>query len=456
MSGPGHEDFEARIRRIEEKRGITSEPPVKSARGQDVSTSEGQAKSQKTIKPQSGNKRAIALIVLILAFVGGGFAFTQLGSGTKTPQQAADSSTKTTQKADAGGASILAAARNLLSKGSLNAKTSEEDPEPVAVRTLTDQGWVIEGPGVATADRADLALADIAQASATPPAEPLSLDLVAFDVNESCEVQKPEDGEVIHNVRLGHGTAETDVHVLSNAQMAEALIKHITGVTARNKPYLVGSMAEHPMASVDVIVTDTSGPIYLVLQGFNADTIWNLQLADGVELAHVVMIGENSGLAGLPEGATFEALRISDFVTNFEFGSNDEIVPCMIAPWRTPEPHWPAYQKAQNDNMLFENQMYSYNAGARAFGEWYSQALGRDASENLVSVKGAAHVLAGPMPNSPVTLSPLAGRSIQITRNDRILRGYDVLKKAHEELLAAAVGGDLSLLNPDPMEVTQQ
>ena len=438
MSGPRHEDFEARIKRIEERRGTGGETPTK------ATSENARTKPERNATLQNGNSRAIALIVLVLAFVGGGFVFMQIGSSSGTDQQT-----------EVSGASILTAAQGWLSKGIRETETLNSNEAPAAVRTLTEQGWVIDGPGVANADRTELSLADVAQTVITAPEASADLELSAFDVNATCEVRKPKKDEVVHNIRLEHGIAETDLHVLSDAEITEALIKHITGVTSRDKAHLVGSMAKRPMAAVDVFVTDTAGPLYLVLQGFNADTIWNLQLADGVKLAHVVMIGENSGLAGMPEGTTFEALRISDFVTNFEFGSNDEFTPCMIAPWRTPEPHWPAFQKAQNGNMLFENQMHSYEAGARAFAAWYSEALGRDTSKNLVSAKAAVHVLAGPVPAIPVTLSPLSGRSVHVTQNDRFIRGDDVLKQSHDDLLAAAIGGDIALLDPEPMEVAQ-
>lgn len=182
--------------------------------------------------------------------------------------------------------------------------------------------------------------------------------------------------------------------------------------------------------------------------------IWNLQLAEGVTISHVAMIGENSGLVAPEHPTTYEALRISDFITDFEFGSNDRHRPCMIAPWRQPQPHWPAQAKVEND--LYANQMYTYNSGYRRYDAWYQQVLGVPASTNVTDPHSAAHVLAGPLPDQPVSYRSMAGRDVYLSENDFMIIGDDAFEDTHMSLLSKAVGGDPALLDPAPRKAPAQ
>lgn len=54
-------------------------------------------------------------------------------------------------------------------------------------------------------------------------------------------------------------------------------------------------------------------------------------------------------ISGLPANTSYEAMKIRGFVTQHEFGNDDECRKCMIRPWRKPQPVWIAWQKAQKD-----------------------------------------------------------------------------------------------------------
>ena len=333
--------------------------------------------------------------------------------------------------------------------------SANQPSQPEAVRQITDQGWSVQSPGIATADLSQMAVSDIAVGfDPTLPTEPKAL--IPFHVNSNCTLRKPQPNDVVYNVRMERGTLPTTTHVFSNEAIADALVQHVEGVTSSKKNYLVGSRARGRMFVADVFVTDTSAPVYLVLQSFRQNVIWNLQLANGVTVSHVAMIGENSGLVAPEHETTFEALRISDFVSNFEFGANDDPRPCMIAPWRRPQPHWPAQNYANNGNDLYENQIYSFNSGYRAFDSWYRQTLGVPADTNVTAPHSAAHVLVGGAPDQPIQYRSMAGRDVYATLNDYALIGDDKFENAHVTLLTAAVGGDPALLDPAPQEATKQ
>jgi len=409
------QDFSARLQRIQEKHGHHEPQPPKPTQSR-VGT--------------GGSSRVNAVIwgvLACLAGVGSYFGLMMFDDLRQSGQQVSTQETLPTSQAG--------------------------QTEPT--RQVTKQGWSILSPGLATADFSEMSVSDIAAGfdlnlSAVPKT------LIPFQVNRQCTLRKPQPIETVYNVRMGTGTLPTTTHVFSNETIADALLKHVEGVTSSKKNYLIGSRGAGRMFVTDVFVTDTSAPVYLVLQSFRQNVIWNLQLADGVRVSHVAMIGENSGLVVPERHTTFEALRISDFVTNFEFGANDDPPPCMVAPWRRPQAHWPAQEYANNGNDLYKNQIYSFNSGYRAFDDWYRRTLGVPADINVTAPHSAAHVLVGDVPDQPVQYRSMDGREVYITQNDFALIGDDEFESAHIALLTAAIGGDPALLDPAPQEVVRK
>ncbi|MEM7719612.1 MAG: hypothetical protein AAF222_10455 [Pseudomonadota bacterium] len=314
-------------------------------------------------------------------------------------------------------------------------------------RIATDRGWEHTLGSVATPDGAQVQVTDIATGFDPSVPDEKPGKLASFAPNDTCTLRRPTDGDVVRNVRFGHATRPTQVHAFSDAGMVAALITHTNAALFNPKSYEFGLTARGRLNRVDVFVTDTSGPVYLVLQSMGGNTLWNVHRGPGVRIAHVAMIGNTSGIV-VPQGVSFEALRITDFVTNFEFGSNDEIRPCMIAPYRLPKPFWEGQQKAQKGNTLFENQMYTFNAGHRAFAAWYQDALGVDPETGLTEAEGAGHALVGPVPAGPLGYRSLAGQTVYITEADHLLIGDDAVATVHRDLMLAASGGDVEAVLP--------
>lgn len=314
-------------------------------------------------------------------------------------------------------------------------------------RLATDRGWEHTLGSVATPDGAQVQVSDIASGFDPKRRDAVPARLVAFQPNESCTLRQPGEGELVRNVRIGQATVATDIHAFSDIGMADAVLKHTQAALFKPKSFEVGSTARGRLNRVDVFVTDTSGPIYLVLQSMGGNTVWNVHRGPGARIAHVAIIGNTSGVV-VPNGVPFEALRIGDFVRSFEFGSNDEIRPCMIAPYRLPKPFWEGQQKAQKGNTLFENQMYTFNAGHRAFASWYEETLGVDPETGLTEAEGAGHALVGPVPAGLLGYRTLAGQTVHITEADHLLIGDDAVAALHRDLIIAAAGGDVEAVLP--------
>ncbi len=434
-------DFAARLQRIKAQKGEMAERPMLGDPALDVPNDvEDMLPSPDLPEPRPsrfGVVRVGFILVTLLAIFGyGALYLLEMSEGSVRV---------------AGGPSVPA-------EPSKPAPSPDESPllafaiesneaEKAERRRTTERGWLHPLGSVATPDGAEVRVGDIAEGFDPAMPDRMPREIVPFPANADCTLRRPAAGEVVRNVRIGHATVETDIHAISDVEMADAILTHTRAVIFKPKSPEFGATANGRLNRVDVFVTDTEGPIYLVLQSFTGNTLWNVHRGQGVRIAHIAMIGNTSGVVA-PDGVSFEALRIRDFVTDFEFGSNDEPRPCMIAPYRLPKPFWEAKQKAQKGNTLYSNQMYTFNAGQRAFATWYAATLGTDPEAGLTEADGAGHALVGPLPPARLGYRTLEGRRVHVTEADNLLNGDVAAIMAHRALTIAASGGDVAAINP--------
>ncbi len=335
-----------------------------------------------------------------------------------------------------------------------------EDPlgfDPVSGSEPGLRGLIVPSPAILGNLPDPLELSAITTGAVPPDSATEIGRIIPFDRNEDCNLRRPLTGEQVVNVRLENGALPVPIRAFSDAALVEQLTRNVTAVTQNRQPYDAQAQVRGQMTGVDVILTDTSAPIYLVLQNMGDGIIWNVQTAPGVTLAHVAIVASDlSGLVSPPGDTSFEALLVSDFVPPHVFGADETPRACMIRPWRAPQPEWTAVQRAEGDPR-YRNQIDSFNQGYAAYNAWYTGTLGVDASTNLVAADTAAHVLVGPVPDAPFAYHPMAGRDVYLMRADHMLSGDAATMQAtidalHDALLRDAVGGDVALL--DPVAVT--
>lgn len=328
--------------------------------------------------------------------------------------------------------------------------------------TMSSEGPTLASPVVAQAGGAPLDLEQIVtNVSLTNGATQIT-EITPIIRNARCDLRAPSSSEKVMGVRIENGGLTAPIHALSNAQLAQQLLANVHAVTQEGQNYASDGGLGGAKNSVDVILTDTTAPIYLVLQNMGSGVIWNLHAAPEVTVAHVAIIGADfSGVANLQSDTTFEAVLVSDFVPPHQYGADDAARDCMVRPWRNPQPDWIGVRKAAAGDLSFQNQMYSYTKGYEAYNRWYKNALGVDAALNTVSLRDAAHVLLGPVPDSPFDYNTMAGQAIYMMPTDHQFTGDQASREAavaelQNRVLAAAIGGNVSALDPPAMERTGQ
>ncbi len=434
MTNPSRpNDFAERLHRIEERR--QNQPPVTAA---DLGITPAPSPYDHPQERHLIRNTLIWMMIFAAAGLGGYHAINALPDDLKSLFGAGN------------GAENVASA----------AIDDTEEPVLHISGDMSDHGPILHSPHVANLQSEPLTLSDIASGVDLPTADTVPGAVIPFVRNASCSLRRPLPNETVMNIRLANGLLPAPVQAFSHAALADRLTKNVTAITQGGRAYDLDGRITGDLRSVDVFVTDTSAPLYLVLQNMGHGILWNIHTAPDVNVAHIAIVSSgHSGLVNLPANTTFDALLVSDFVGPHEFGADDQIRDCMIRPWRNPQPDWIAAQKAANGNTLYENQITSFSKGHAAYNAWYTSALGVAANTNIVAPRDAAHVLLGPVPATPITYRTIAGQNVHMMHTDNIITGNATMRAAqtealHRDMLLAAIGGDIALLDPLPMERT--
>ena len=312
-------------------------------------------------------------------------------------------------------------------------------------------GWEYPATHVALKEHRDLKVDTLVVPNTKDDSSPKS---VRFEPNSACTLRAPQPDQVVHNVRLMDASRYTKLHLFSKTELAEAVIDRIAGMRSSKANYKNAAIAEGRMGTVDVYVTDTSAPVYLVLGVLDKDVLWNIHLAPGAQLGHVALIGNKSAFSAPAGDYTYEALRIHDFLDEDAIYDNEEPQPCMVAPWREPQSWWTTAERLNHpiDAGHYQHIWNTNVQGYAAFDTWYRAQTGTAANVNAVEAIKAAHALVGPLPQSPIALSKNSTRVIHLASSDYMATSEAQIVAIHEELLLAAVGGDLLALTPPPMD----
>ena len=295
-------------------------------------------------------------------------------------------------------------------------------------------------PGIATVDGYAL----ISEVAADHPgnAGQVPQSIVAL-ANDDCTVRPPQEGEVIANVYAASGYFQSGIGVATRAELETRAEKWIESYykDMLRSPRLLGYERHQTMDVVDVYVTDTSAPVYLILQARGGSSIFNLQVADGVEIAQVAVVSTQTvGVSNVPEATPIDLIGPG----------------CGYAMWRMPKAQWDFVENTRN-GIGDEELLDSHYQNAGVYSDWFAGVFGIGAEQGQAGFGHQSYVLAGPMP-APEALIPYTPMGVvHLTENERVLTGtFDERKAGYrwavEEVMFEATGTDLaSFLANAPM-----
>ncbi|MEM9851780.1 MAG: hypothetical protein AAF761_07260 [Pseudomonadota bacterium] len=335
--------------------------------------------------------------------------------------------------------------------GGMNAAGGSNDArlvtDPGRTRKNAFYGYEIKHPGLAGPNSAvHLVQSALAGVPMRPtPERPAAL--IAQPTAENCTVPSVADSQKLAKVQVFDAGMPTGYHAVTDRALAEGAAKYLRDLQQAKDPASERpSRQTNPVSIVNVVITDDSAPLYLVLQASARQVVWNLHASPTVQIDQIVLVGQ-PGQAVNPPAPDIP-------VTMLRIGAD-----CAPQPWPDTTSYWQVYAPPGLDSSYREKSASQY---AR-YNEWFVAAFGEASHPGASTAWTASHMLIGPLPSSAETrpqYRPLDGATIiahegpLLYISPRLDREADIMARRHA-LAVAAAGGDLSVVNPTPMERTQ-
>ena len=390
-------------------------------------------------------------IVFALVLLGGAFWF--LTTSEKTPiDETAGLTTADSARGITFGGPIQLGASPMG-----NAQHDPNDDVQRHARTA-QRGWQVDGYAAIGAQDQIFHVADIV--TGIPPYDQRegarARDLYPLPAPRDCAFRAPRTGEKLVNVNIESADGpKTGIHIFSEA----ALIGRTHSWIERTLHANDGAMADladfridGALRELNVVLTDSSAPLYLVLQSMGGRVLWNLHPADGVQIAHIAVISGGSSAINPPEDGTFEIEMI-----------NARAAACAAIPMQKPRDHWGFIAQQSTLSLNVEDELKRAHASYQRYNDFFAPRFGQPAEQDAIGGTSQSFVLVGDPPAEgaakPV-FRAASGARLYATDDAYLFNAPDDERDAFvasQQLALAqmALGADLANLIPAPIETPE-
>jgi hypothetical protein len=195
----------------------------------------------------------------------------------------------------------------------------------------------------------------------------------------------------------------------------------------------------------NVVVTDTSAPVHLVLAGWSR-VLWNIHAAEGVTISGVAITDQSAhtAIANLPPDVPVSAM------------TGDQAKNCKAIAFRPPGPSWSTVQRAKGSQNPVDKEIVDNRAAYyRSFNSWFRNSFGSESETVAIGAERATNFLVGPVPppEARVAYRTLRGSQMKITSGGTLVFAdiRDAYRNKNDELVRAQAeklaGGNLARLN---------
>ncbi len=257
-----------------------------------------------------------------------------------------------------------------------------------------------------------------------------------------CKFRKPSENELVANVHVGWGGMKAPVYVLSKKILMERAEDWIAKYKREGEVNdSQASPSQERLKAVDVVLTETSKPIYLVLQNDGGNILWNVHPGPDVVIAHVAVVGSGAvGVANL------------NVAVPVEFVTKKSLKKCNVRPVRKPADHWTFVRRAKDGSSGDLSEALAKNwRFYRTYSRWFKKNFGIPSETAVIGLNRASHFLVGPLPQTldqRVIFRPLKGAQVQLAAEGYVFASSKAkYRSKHDQLVRAQVkrqvGGDL-------------
>jgi hypothetical protein len=308
-------------------------------------------------------------------------------------------------------------------------------------------GLAARGPIAAGPDNAPVFINDVITGYATRVEADIPAEIMTIRPILGCKPTPPLQGTVVGHVATGSSDVRTalatynDTHLASEVQVFVNLYREKGGANA-----VIRSAPSYE--AYDVAVTETRGPVYLVLENRWGNRIWNIHLAPGARIERVVLLGgEQAGVANL------------DPVVPVEVILSDGLAACGISPGYPLNKGHLFFQSLANGAMSAaegETKLAMIAQQVDAYDIWFRDSFGVTASASRIGYDSGTISVVGPVPGAAepkAAYARIEGAKIRTTQD----RFFEILGQvAKGEDFASRVRAIATTFAFDDLEYLRQ
>lgn len=261
--------------------------------------------------------------------------------------------------------------------------------DPIVDESLADthEGLVASGPVAASAGNKPIRIDAAVTGYSTRSESAVPVELTTIRPILGCMPTRPMQGSVVGHVTAGKSGMPIGMSTYNDSHLAAA-VQAFVDTYRKLGPEGQIEILSPAYETYDVVVTDTSAPVFLVLETGIGNRVWNIHSVEGVTIERVVLLGgDQAGVANLDPVVPVEVILAP--------GLTD----CGIVPAYAPTPGQIAdADPAEGAQPLPKADLDAAIVRAEAYDIWFRDSFGVTASSSRVGFEVGTLSLIGPLP----------------------------------------------------------
>jgi hypothetical protein len=281
----------------------------------------------------------------------------------------------------------LAEARSLVEPEAPAGARSADTPAEVPIDG--PDGIIAEGPIAAMAGNSPVPLRDVIAGYSTRVDGEIPAEITTIRPIMGCLLTPPQNGTVVGHVVAGQSDLALGLLTYDDLDLAAAVQDFVNDYRQADIPETLAARVPESLAyqAYDVVVTELSAPIYLVLQTGAGNRIWNIHVAPGARIERVVLLGGNQvGVANL------------DPVVPVEVILQDGLAACGIRPTLPLNAGHALMTAAVAGDAAAVAELTRREEDVRSYAQWFLDTFGIPAAASRAGFDRGTASLVGPVP----------------------------------------------------------
>lgn len=292
------------------------------------------------------------------------------------------------------------------------AKAEPAGDTPADVLIDGPEGLVADGPIAAMADNVPVFIRDVITGYTTRLATDVPAEITTIRPIMGCLVTPPLPGSAVGHVVAGQSDVALGLLTYNDNDLAEA-VQSFVDAYRQSAAVEAAVPARLAFQSHDVVVTEVSAPVYLVLQTGPGNRMWNIHAAPGARIERVVLLGgDQVGVANL------------DPVVPVEVILQNGLQACGIRPALPLNAGHALGVAAASGDASAVAALAAREAATLAYGRWFLDTFGIEAATSRAGFDRGTASLVGPVPGGDdpaltpkASFAGIAGAKIRTTQD---------------------------------------